>query len=247
MNNHYLVHLPHCGTYIPNEYKKDYYLSAEELHKNIYEYADLYTDELYESIYKEFGGVKSNYSRLFIDPERFFDDSQENMKKYGLGWFYEKAIIEEKPLRSIVCKKEVSKYYKQHHKELTQKTKEKLKRYNQCTIIDCHSFSNHRYWFQPHDKEFPDICIGYDEPHKDQKVIDIIIEVFEGYDIGINTPYSGSLVPMEYYEKNYNVRSVMIEINKRLYLKSNNVVKNDNFDRIKQKITNIGNKLKQIR
>ncbi len=54
------------------------------------------------------------------------------------------------------------------------------------------------------------------------------------------------VLPMEYYEKNYYVRSVMIEINKRLYLKSDNVVKNNNFDLIKQKITNIGNKLKKI-
>lgn len=61
------------------------------------------------------------------------------------------------------------------------------------------------------------------------------MEEFEGYDIGINTPYSGSLVPIEYYEKNYNVKSVMIEINKRLYLKFNNVVKNNNSDLINKK------------
>lgn len=244
MNNHYLLNLPHCGIKIPGQYLKDYYLSKEELKKNIYEYADLYTEELFESFYKEFGGVKNNYSRLFMDPERFYDDTQESMSKFGLGWFYEKSIIEEKPLRSKMNKEEVSRYYKEYHQELQKKTKEKLESYNQCTIIDCHSFSNHRYWFQPDNKEFPDICIGFDEFHKDQRVIDMILEEFSEYHIGINTPYAGSLVPLEYYGKNNQVKSVMIEINKKLYLQSNHIAKNDNFNHIKQKLTKICKRLK---
>lgn len=244
MSNHYLVNLPHCGIEIPDLYLEDYCLSKEELNKNIYEYGDLYTDELYESLFVEFGGVINNYSRLFIDPERFYDDSQESMSKFGLGWFYEKAIIEEKPLRVIDNKEEISKYYKEYHKNLEQKTKEKLERYNQCTIIDCHSFSNHRYWFQEEDLEFPDICIGSDEIHKDQRLIDIITDEFREYHIGINTPYSGSIVPLDYYGKNDNVKSVMIEINKKLYLRSNNMEKNDHFDDIKRKITNIRNRIR---
>lgn len=244
MNNHYLVNLPHCGIKIPDQYLKDYNLSKDELIQNVYEYADLYTDDVYESFYKNFGGVKNEYSRLFMDPERFYDDAQEHMSKFGLGWFYEKAIIEEQPLRRIDHKKDISKYYMEYHNELYQKTRKKLEKYNRCTIIDCHSFSNHRYWFQPIDKEFPDICIGFDDLHKDQKLIDIIKEEFSGYDIGINTPYSGSIVPLEYYGKNDNIKSVMIEINKKLYLQSNNMEKNSNFNKIKQKITNIYERLK---
>jgi len=240
MANHYLIHLPHYGVEIPTEYLGDYLLTKEELQENIYEYADLYTDKLFDDLYKQFGGVKNKYSRLFFDPERFFDDECEEMqKKYALGWFYENSILDKKPLRSIKNKEAISKYYIQHHQELNMKTQAKLDKYGKCTIIDCHSFSNRKYWF--HDEEFdlPDICIGYEDFHKDQELVDMIIEQFKEYDIQINKPYSGSLVPNDYYKKNPNVKSVMIEINKKLYLDNNTVLK-DEFLNIKKKITNLG-------
>ena len=61
MGNHYLVHLPHYGTKIPEKYLNDYYLSKEELQNNIYQYADLFTDELFNGLYQQFGGVKNSY------------------------------------------------------------------------------------------------------------------------------------------------------------------------------------------
>ena len=130
MNNHYLINLPHCGVDIPNKYMNDYLLPEEELFANIFEYADLFTDELFENLYKEFGGLKNRYSRLFFDPERFFDDSKESMAEFGLGWFYEQAIIEKRSLRDKEHKDEISEYYRQYHDDLTHKTKEKLIKYN---------------------------------------------------------------------------------------------------------------------
>lgn len=225
----YLVNLPHCGLAIPEEFKDDYFLSEEKLKDNIYQYADLYTDELFDPLYERFGGVKNNYSRLFFDPERFFEDDQEKMSKLGLGWFYEKAILENVPLRNTNNKSKITQYYIDYHKKLTEKVQEKIERYGNCTIIDCHSFSNERYWFHDKDIELPDICIGYDEEHVDMELVDLIKEMFEGYVIKINEPYSGSFVPTEYYKKSENVKSVMLEINKRLYLNDDNVTKEDTF------------------
>ena len=91
---HYLIHLPHCGTDIPVNYKEEYLLSKEELHDNVMQYCDLYTDEIFGSLYKSFGGVKNKYSRLFCDPERFDDESEDMHKNHALGWFYENAILE---------------------------------------------------------------------------------------------------------------------------------------------------------
>ncbi len=223
----YLVHLPHCGTAIPDEYLGDYLLSSEELERNIIEYADLYTDELFAPMLERFGGVKSDYSRLFFDPERFFDDEQEAMSRKGLGWFYERAILEEKPLRGTQSKARVADYYHHHHNELNRLTQEKLELYGRCTIIDCHSFSNERYWFHDPAIELPDICIGYDEEHVDRELVEKLREAFAHYDVAINSPYSGSLVPTEFYGKERRVKSVMIEINKRLYLDADNNRGND--------------------
>ncbi len=242
-NNHYLIHLPHSGTKIPNEYLEDYYLNKDELSHNIFQYADLFTDELFEKLFDTYGGVKSEYSRLFFDPERFGDDKLEDMhKNFGLGWFYENAVLEKKPLRNTINKNKIRKYFDEHHQLLNKLTQDKLDTYGKCTIIDCHSFSDERYWFHD-DIELPDICIGFEDYHVDYDLVESIKAQFGEYSIGINKPYRGSLVPTNYWNKDKRVKSVMIEINKKLYLKEDNITKNEKFDDIKQKLENMIYKL----
>jgi len=247
MSRYFIVHIPHSGVNIPKEYLSDYLISSDELKKNIFEYCDLYTDELFFKLYENFGGIKSEYSRLFFDPERFLDDDMEEMqKKYKLGWFYENAIIEKKPLRITKNKDKIRYFYDKHHQKLNTLTKEKLTKYNKCTILDCHSFSDRKYWFLDKNLKFPDICIGFDDFHIDIDLVDAVKEIFQGYEIKINTPYSGSLVPLEYWQKDKRVKSVMIEINKRLYLKSDNITKSENFSDIEQRLNNLYEKMKDL-
>jgi N-formylglutamate amidohydrolase len=118
-------------------------------------------------------------------------------------------------------------------------TKQKLDTYDKCTVIDSHSFSNERYWFHDKNLELPDICIGFEDRHVDKELVEIIKEEFKEYNIGINIPYAGSLVPTNYWQKDDRVKSVMIEINKKLYLKPDNMTKSDNYSNIKQKLNNI--------
>ena len=239
MKNHYLIHLPHSGTKIPTKYLDDYYLSEDELKNNIFQYADLFTDELFGKLFDTFGGVENEYSRLFFDPERFGDDKFENMQKdFGLGWFYENAILSKKPLRSLKNKDKIRAYFDEHHKLLNKLTQEKLDKYGKCTVIDCHSFSNERYWFHE-DIKLPDICIGFEDNHVDHNLVESIKSKFSKYTIGINEPYKGSLVPTNYWGKNFRVKSVMIEINKKLYLEDDNVTKSSGFDKIKEMVNNI--------
>ena len=239
-SKYFLIHLPHYGTRIPDEYKEDYYLDEEELEKNIFEYADYDTFYLYNKLYNTFGGVVNPYSRSFFDPERFFDDEQESMQvKHSLGWFYENAILEKKPLRDTKNKDKIAEYYHKHHNELNLKTAQKLRLYGRCTIIDCHSFSNTRYWFHDKNLALPDICIGYDEFHKDEFLVKTLEDAFKDYEVGVNTPYAGSLVPTDFYNKDERVKSVMIEINKKLYLKPNTIERSEGVDIIMDKIKSI--------
>ena len=158
--------------------------------------------------------------------------------KYKLGWFYENAILEKKPLRTTQNKTKIRKYYDKHHDELNQKTQEVLLEFDKCTVIDCHSFSNERYWFHK-DIELPDICIGYEKEHVDNELVTNIKKEFSEYNVAINSPYQGSLVPTNYWQKDYRVKSVMIEINKKLYLEDDNSTKSKNFEKLKKKLENI--------
>lgn len=230
MFNKYIVHIPHSGLEIPKEYQDDYLLSTDELQHNIEQYADYKADKLYKALINKYDSVISPYSRLFMDPERFFDDTQESMQiNHGLGWFYENAILKKKPLRSRKNKEKIADYYHEHHKKLTRLVEEKLEIFGECVIIDCHTFSNERYWFHDKSLELPDICIGFDTFHKDEELVKNIINQFKNYNISINTPYAGSLVPSKFYKKESRVKSVMIELNKKLYLHEDNISIKNNF------------------
>ena len=39
-----------------------------------------------------------------------------------------------------------------------------------------------------------------------------------GYTVSVNSPFAGTLVPMRFYQKDARVSSIMIEINRRLYM-----------------------------
>ena len=54
------------------------------------------------------------------------------------------------------------------------------------------------------------------------------------FSLGIDWPYTGSIVPLEYYRKNRNVQSIMLEVNRKLYLKESTNEKSENYPEIKK-------------
>ena len=54
----------------------------------------------------------------------------------------------------------------------------------------------------------------------------------------INRPFAGSIVPMKYYRKDIRVMSVMIEINRRLYIDLD-INKIKGYNRIKADIASV--------
>jgi len=64
--------------------------------------------------------------------------------------------------------------------------------------------------------------------------------VFKEYKVTINSPYAGSLVPTKYYMKDNRVKSVMLEVNKKLYLKEDNITPSKAFSDISSKLSSIG-------
>ena len=106
-------------------------------------------------------------------------------------------------------------------------------------IIDCHSFSSVPLPYEmEQSNDRPDICIGPDDFHTPKVLSSLALEYFQskGYKTVANYPYSGSIVPLRHYGKNANVSSIMIEINRGLYLKPGTNEKNDNFNKIKKDI-----------
>jgi len=57
-----------------------------------------------------------------------------------------------------------------------------------------------------------------------------------GYSLGMNQPYSGTIVPQAFYRKDRRVASIMIEVNRFLYMDELAGTKSCQFDTVKEQI-----------
>lgn len=230
-----ILHLPHASTHFPH--KSGFVLEDNLLNQEIIKLTDWYTDDLFS--FENAIIVKAEFSRIFCDVERFENDEQEVMAQYGMGVLYEKTD-NGKALRSVTpeLRKEIlSTYYRPHHEELNNAVNQQLQEHNKALIVDCHSFP-----MQPlvrdldKNPERPDYNIGIDPYHTPTHLVDASVEYFEqkGLSLGVNWPYAGSIVPMMHYQKNKNVESIMLEINRSLYLKEGTTEKSDNYNKTKE-------------
>jgi N-formylglutamate amidohydrolase len=242
-----VLHIPHSSTEIP--LLDGYVSSHDEIQQEIIKLTDWYTDDLFDSQVDD--RIVTPFSRIFCDVERFADDELEVMSKFGMGVLYEK--FDNGNLLRIVSpelKKEVLKnYYWIHHELLSKAVKTSLEQTKSCLILDCHSFPSSpltRAIIQ--DEIRPDFNIGTDSYHTPKNIIDESINFFEtnGYTLGVDTPYSGSIVPMEYYQKDPRVASIMLEVNRGLYLKENTNEKSENYKKTKEIVQGYMNLLRSL-
>ena len=230
-----ILHIPHSSTGIP--LKEGYIVSDEILQSEILKLTDWHTEDLFHSIEDEM--IIAPFSRIFCDPERFPDDEQEIMAQFGMGVLYEKTD-NGNAMRIVnpeLRKKILDEYYWKHHQRLNTAVNSQLEKYKEAIIVDCHSYPEIPIEGSLVKTSFrPDFNIGTDAYHTPQKLIDISVDFFnqKGYSLGVDLPYTGSIVPLEHYQKNKNVQSIMLEINRKLYLKENSNEKSDNYKTTKK-------------
>lgn len=220
-----IAHVPHGSTYIPNDVRRTIVLSDRGLKRELILMTDSYTPELFSSILN-LGGIMiiNNYSRLVIDPERFEDEKKEIMASRGMGVIYTKTA-EGKRLREKLTPKAqnglIVKYFRPYHMTIEKKVSWLLKKFGRCFIIDCHSFSSKPLPYELNQRtKRPDICIGTDPFHTPKSVISTIKTFCRKNNIAIalNKPFAGTYVPLKFFQKDRRVSSVMIEINRSLYM-----------------------------
>ena len=55
----------------------------------------------------------------------------------------------------------------------------------------------------------------------------------EGYSVAVDAPFAGALVPLASYRKDKRIMSVMIEVNRRLYMDEHSGSKAQNFAKVR--------------
>lgn len=216
-----IFHIPHSGTIIPFDAGFDQELIKSE-HNLLTDHA---TDQIFNI--KETTQLVFPHSRIFCDVERL-DDSIEPMAKVGRGYYYTKTDDgrhlreNDQHLKQNVYEN----FYLPHHEKLSKLSEQKINEFGQAIIIDCHSFSDTPFKTDlDQSEDRPDICIGTDEFHTPTWLVEFIRSGVEneGLSVKINSPYSGTIVPQKFYLRDDRLISVMVEINRRLYMKGGEV------------------------
>lgn len=169
--------------------------------------------------------IRAPVSRLVVDVERFDDDDFEPMAARGMGVVYERTS-DGRPLRHPLSpdarKALIDGWYRPHHDRLAARTFDALSKYGHALLVDAHSFASRPSPYEPDQRpDRPQICIGTDDGfHTPPALAVCFVQSFRsaGFNVRVNAPYAGVLVPMRYYRKDPRVRAVMVEVNRSLYL-----------------------------
>lgn len=229
-----ILHLPHASKLIP--FMDGYVLPMERLQAEIHLLTDHYTDDLFQR--EDAFVVKSPCSRIFCDMERFEDDALEVMSRYGMGVLYTRTddgtlMRQVSPdLRHRILEE----YYRPHHQRLTMAVDAELDAYGSAIVFDCHSYpENPLIRDLDQNRNRPDFNIGTDEFHTPAEWVARSVDFFKsyGYSIGVDWPYKGCIVPMKHYRSNPQVKAIMLEVNRKLYMDEKDGARLSSFNSIR--------------
>jgi N-formylglutamate amidohydrolase len=237
-----VIHLPHASREIPVDLRPTFLLDDAALVRELDRMTDHYTDELFAVPPTQAATVRFPVSRFVVDPERFEDDAEEPMAQRGQGVIYTRTSAG-LPLRHPPTPDErealLDRFYRPHHDRLAQRVGEALAVFGRALVIDGHSFPD-----RPLPMEFdqrpdrPDICLGTDPAHTPEHLIEALVETCRqiGWTVRLNAPYAGTIVPRSFFRQEPRVHSLLIEVNRRLYLApdSRSVRRGTDFDAIQR-------------
>ena len=214
-----VLNIPHAGVKGLGSIKCD---NKVNLLAEVRKWTDWYTDLIF--IPEKNDRIKhiiADYSRFAVDVERLLDDP---LKKKGQGIIYTKYNGQERYVSEKERIRLMAYYY-----DYIDRLKSMLSEHS--LLIDCHSF--------PSDLSDVDICIGYNEDWSKPTdfVIDLVVESFKqhGYKVGINAPFTNAIAP----ETGYTYNSIMIELNKRVYLNEQTLDFNDNAPKLREQLASL--------
>jgi len=234
-----ILHIPHSSRVIPENLGDQIVLSDGDLAAELTLMTDAFTDDLFTV--PEATILRFPISRLLVDVERFPDDVDEPMSNVGMGMIYTLTASGKKLKRTLQPQERstLRSLYETHHQALLREVKMELEKYGKALIVDCHSFPSHPLQCDK-DQSIPrpEFCIGTDSFHTPGALTQTTLLNLKkmGYSVQINKPYAGTMVPTAFYRKDGRVTSIMVEINRSLYMDETSGVKTRAFDSIKKQI-----------
>lgn len=219
-----VLHIPHASTTVPDDVREQFLIDREELNREINLLTDHATDRIFKAAFPKATACEFPVSRFVVDPERFEDDAQELMAETGMGVIYTHGTQRQLIRRQLTGAERQSlleKYYHLHHDELTRAVQGHIEKHGKCLVLDCHSFPAEVLPCEFYQGALrPQFCLGTDQYHTPETLIGNVQRELERRDFSVerDQPYQGSLVPLEYHQRDRRVQSLMIEVNRSLYM-----------------------------
>ncbi|WP_327308878.1 N-formylglutamate amidohydrolase [Streptomyces sp. NBC_01298] len=219
-----ILHVPHSSRVIPESVRRGIHLSDPALDRELDHITDAHTAEI-AAVAAAACAVTpwrfvNGLSRLVIDPERF-PDEREEMTAVGMGAVYTHSTHRER-LRpeGFEVRPLLDRYFHPYADAMTRAVEDRLEAAGRAVIIDVHSYPTAPLPYELHgDGHRPPICLGTDAFHTPATLLAAAGKVFAGFGgTGLDSPFSGTYVPLKHYGKDDRVGALMVEIRRDTYM-----------------------------
>jgi N-formylglutamate deformylase len=224
---------------VPGPVRNQFVLSDARLARELDRMTDHHTLALFGPLALSAKTVRAPVSRLVVDVERFASDDDEPMAARGMGAVYSAASdlqMLRRPLSAIEREDLMRTYYWPHHERFEAAVTAALEHHGRCLVIDGHSFAAQALPYEQAapGSERPDICIGTDAFHTPDAMARAFVSEFERarWRVIVNEPFAGAIVPLSRYRRDRRVASVMVEVNRGLYLRGPGAQRLPGFARV---------------
>ncbi|MBC2864619.1 N-formylglutamate amidohydrolase [Streptomyces mexicanus] len=219
-----VLHVPHAARQIPPAVRSGLVLDDAALERELDHITDAYTDRIAEAAAHLAGATPWRFvnrlSRLVVDPERF-PDEREEMTAVGMGAVYTRTTHREvlrpaehdpRPL--------IERYFGPYARAMTEAVAGRLAATGRAVILDVHSYPTAALPYELHGSgPRPPVCLGTDTVHTPPELVRTARKAFgEIGETGLDSPFSGTYVPLDFYGTDARVTALMVEIRRDTYM-----------------------------
>ncbi|GHE82301.1 hypothetical protein GCM10014715_42660 [Streptomyces spiralis] len=219
-----ILHVPHAAREIPPAVRAGIVLGDTALERELDHITDAHTDRIAEEAARLSARTPWRFvnrlSRLVVDPERF-PDEREEMTAVGMGAVYTHTTHRE-VLRTADTDPEplIDRWFRPYARAMTEAVADRLAATGRAVIVDVHSYPATALPYELHGEgPRPPVCLGTDAFHTPPELVRQAREVFGDLgETGLNSPFAGTYVPLEFYGRDARVGALMVEIRRDTYM-----------------------------
>ncbi|MFI1015020.1 N-formylglutamate amidohydrolase [Streptomyces sp. NPDC020965] len=220
-----ILHVPHSSRSVPDAVRAGIELDDAALERELDHITDAHTAAL-ASAAADRAAVRpwrfvNRLSRLVVDPERF-PDEREEMLAVGMGAVYTRTTHREQ-LRSASLDPRplIERYFDPYARAVSAAVADRLAAVGRAVVIDVHSYPTEPLPYELHgDGPRPPVCLGTDAFHTPPELLAHAERAFAGFGgTGIDSPFAGTYVPLDFYGTDRRVGALMVEIRRDGYMR----------------------------